>query len=401
MPFFRPSEMLGGGPLPGWSGRFLQSANMTFAHYTIAADAAPLHEHQHEQEEVWHIVDGEVALSHRRRGAGARRRLGGGGATGHAALGAAAVRLAGHHRGRPAAAQPARPVERGVVRRGQFEGTGGQTGGRVSSTDPWAQRRHDPGGGHPCRRGGTRHRRGCDELGAADAAGNERHRCECPGRDPRLHQGPGRPVSPRPPGARRLLPRRRRRVQIPTLRALPRPGEAMELLCRRCLTDGAARIQRGAPGDDLERAGARNSAGQRPRHLRPRDSEGSAPVRPGRVRPLRATAAGDRGPAGAVPHLHDSGHAPGRLQRDVRRRGCPEAGPCARTACRAWTRRGAGPSSTPPRRPASPSTNIRANNVRGDLQGEYYCVWGDVAGAFKGTRGSWATTRSTNPSPRH
>ncbi len=63
MPFFRPSEMLGGVPLPGWSGRFLQSANMTFAHYTIAADAAPLHEHQHEQEEVWHIVDGEVALS--------------------------------------------------------------------------------------------------------------------------------------------------------------------------------------------------------------------------------------------------------------------------------------------------------------------------------------------------
>ena len=63
MPFLRPSDMLAGRPLPGWSGRFLHSDNMTFAHYDIAADAAPLHEHRHEQEEVWHIVDGEVALT--------------------------------------------------------------------------------------------------------------------------------------------------------------------------------------------------------------------------------------------------------------------------------------------------------------------------------------------------
>ena len=45
MPFLRPSDMLAGRPLPGWSGRFLHSDNMTFAHYDIAADAAPLHEH--------------------------------------------------------------------------------------------------------------------------------------------------------------------------------------------------------------------------------------------------------------------------------------------------------------------------------------------------------------------
>ena len=63
MPFLRPSEMLSGEPLPGWSGRFLHSENMTFAHYDIAADAAPLHEHRHQQEEVWHIVEGEVALT--------------------------------------------------------------------------------------------------------------------------------------------------------------------------------------------------------------------------------------------------------------------------------------------------------------------------------------------------
>jgi len=63
MPFVRPSDMLAGEPLPGWHGRFLHSANMTFAHYDIEADAAPLHEHQHAQEEVWHIVEGEIALT--------------------------------------------------------------------------------------------------------------------------------------------------------------------------------------------------------------------------------------------------------------------------------------------------------------------------------------------------
>jgi mannose-6-phosphate isomerase-like protein (cupin superfamily) len=55
--------MLAGEPLPGWHGRFVHSAHMTFAHYDIEADAAPLHVHQHEQEEVWHIVEGEVALT--------------------------------------------------------------------------------------------------------------------------------------------------------------------------------------------------------------------------------------------------------------------------------------------------------------------------------------------------
>ena len=63
MPFVRPSDMLSGTPLPGWNGRFLHSANMTFAHYDIEADAAPLHEHHHEQEEVWHVVDGRIALT--------------------------------------------------------------------------------------------------------------------------------------------------------------------------------------------------------------------------------------------------------------------------------------------------------------------------------------------------
>jgi len=63
MPFVDPAEMLHGSPLPGWTGRFFHSENMTFAHWDIAADAAPLHEHHHPQEEVWNIIDGQIALT--------------------------------------------------------------------------------------------------------------------------------------------------------------------------------------------------------------------------------------------------------------------------------------------------------------------------------------------------
>jgi len=56
----RPDDMLHGAPLPGWTGRFFHSSNMTFAHWDIDADAADLHEHHHEQEEVWNVVGGEV-----------------------------------------------------------------------------------------------------------------------------------------------------------------------------------------------------------------------------------------------------------------------------------------------------------------------------------------------------
>jgi len=76
MPFVEPTEMIEGSPLPGWSGRFFHSANMTFAHWDIAEGAADLHEHHHEQEEVWHIVEGEVVL----RVGGEERRLGPGAA---------------------------------------------------------------------------------------------------------------------------------------------------------------------------------------------------------------------------------------------------------------------------------------------------------------------------------
>jgi mannose-6-phosphate isomerase-like protein (cupin superfamily) len=58
-----PSDMLRGEPLPGWAAHFFHSEHMTFAHYRIAEGATPLHEHHHEQEEVWNVVAGEVIIS--------------------------------------------------------------------------------------------------------------------------------------------------------------------------------------------------------------------------------------------------------------------------------------------------------------------------------------------------
>lgn len=62
--------MLSSSPLPGWSGRFFHSQCMTFGYWDVAAGAADLHEHEHPQEEVWNVVDGEILLvvdGHERR----------------------------------------------------------------------------------------------------------------------------------------------------------------------------------------------------------------------------------------------------------------------------------------------------------------------------------------------
>ncbi len=49
-------------PKPGWHGRFFDSAGMSFAYYDLDAGAS-LHEHSHPNEEVWHVVTGELDLT--------------------------------------------------------------------------------------------------------------------------------------------------------------------------------------------------------------------------------------------------------------------------------------------------------------------------------------------------
>ena len=47
---------------PGWFGRFFHSPSMTFAHYDFV-EGASIHEHFHEQEEVWEVIEGELEVT--------------------------------------------------------------------------------------------------------------------------------------------------------------------------------------------------------------------------------------------------------------------------------------------------------------------------------------------------
>ncbi len=46
----------------GWRGRKFHSPNMTFVHWEFDAGAS-VHEHSHEQEEVWEVLEGELEFT--------------------------------------------------------------------------------------------------------------------------------------------------------------------------------------------------------------------------------------------------------------------------------------------------------------------------------------------------
>jgi quercetin dioxygenase-like cupin family protein len=77
MPFLNTMELEVREPLPGWKGRFFSSENMTFGYYDVGAGAT-IHEHSHDNEEVWHILDGELEVS-----IGGEKRIAG---SGHVAM---------------------------------------------------------------------------------------------------------------------------------------------------------------------------------------------------------------------------------------------------------------------------------------------------------------------------
>ena len=62
MPFIETSKLTPKEPLPGWSGRFFHSTHMTFSYYDIEP-GTPLHLHHHPEEEVWHVVEGELEMA--------------------------------------------------------------------------------------------------------------------------------------------------------------------------------------------------------------------------------------------------------------------------------------------------------------------------------------------------
>lgn len=47
---------------PGWRGRYFDSTSMTFGHYDFDAGAT-IRGHSHEQEEVWHVIEGELEVT--------------------------------------------------------------------------------------------------------------------------------------------------------------------------------------------------------------------------------------------------------------------------------------------------------------------------------------------------
>jgi quercetin dioxygenase-like cupin family protein len=62
MPFVDTSTLKVTERLPGWSGRYFHSANMTFAHYEFKRGST-IHEHFHPQEEVYEVIEGEMELT--------------------------------------------------------------------------------------------------------------------------------------------------------------------------------------------------------------------------------------------------------------------------------------------------------------------------------------------------
>ena len=95
MPFVDPGSLQEHEPRPGWRARFFHSEHMTFAYYAIAA-GADVHEHEHPNEEVWHVVEGALELT-----LGGERRL--------VQAGEAAIVPAGERHG-VRAVEPARAI---------------------------------------------------------------------------------------------------------------------------------------------------------------------------------------------------------------------------------------------------------------------------------------------------
>ena len=47
---------------PGWRGREFHSASNTFVWWDFAA-GADIHRHDHDQEEAWHVIEGELEVT--------------------------------------------------------------------------------------------------------------------------------------------------------------------------------------------------------------------------------------------------------------------------------------------------------------------------------------------------
>jgi len=62
MPFLFKKSMEVHEPKPGWRGAFAWAPSMSFVQYEIEKGAT-LHEHHHDNEEVWIVLDGQLEMT--------------------------------------------------------------------------------------------------------------------------------------------------------------------------------------------------------------------------------------------------------------------------------------------------------------------------------------------------
>ena len=62
MPFIDTSQVTVKEPPPGRKGRYFNSERITLGYYAVTAGAS-IHEHEHLNEEVWHVIEGELAVT--------------------------------------------------------------------------------------------------------------------------------------------------------------------------------------------------------------------------------------------------------------------------------------------------------------------------------------------------
>ena len=62
MPFVDTNSLKVIERLPGWHGRYVHSASMTFAHYDFEGGSS-IHEHFHPEEEVYEVIEGELEVT--------------------------------------------------------------------------------------------------------------------------------------------------------------------------------------------------------------------------------------------------------------------------------------------------------------------------------------------------
>ena len=62
MPFVDTNSLKVIERLPGWHGRYVHSASMTFAHYDFEPGSS-IHEHFHPEEEVYEVIEGQLEVT--------------------------------------------------------------------------------------------------------------------------------------------------------------------------------------------------------------------------------------------------------------------------------------------------------------------------------------------------